>query len=51
MPNLRDTCITLLEDIIESEELTSNLLYKVEVLLELLEDQRDDYGSHPWDED
>lgn len=51
MPNLRDTCITLLEDIIESEELSSDLNAKTEILLELLEDQRDDYGSRPWDED
>lgn len=51
MPNLRDACITFIEDVIEAENLHSDLLDRAEVLLELLEDQRDDYGSRPWDED
>lgn len=55
MPNLRDSIITLLEDMVEhlDTDIDPNpeLIKRANAALEILEDQRDGYGSHSWDEE
>lgn len=52
MPSLRDTVIVFLEDLIENEILDeAEYQDRASELLEALEDERDTYGSRPWDED
>lgn len=54
MPNLRDTVIVFLEDIIENgtdAKVHSGMIKHAEELLEVLEDMRDGYGNHTWDDD
>jgi hypothetical protein len=51
MASLRDTLINLLEDIVEDDNLTETQKETAEACLEKLEDMRDGYGTHSWDED
>jgi hypothetical protein len=50
MPNLRDSVIVFLEDLIENDLLEGAYNDAAEELLEALEDNRDGYGDRDWDE-